>query len=70
MYAYGRIVNEMMSVCAASKPLCIYKDMNEVFPTQDTEKHWYFVDDVHLNDKGNELIGNYYASEIIKVDMH
>lgn len=68
MYAYGRIVDEMPAVCAARGPDCIYKDMNEIFPAADSEKHRHFVDDVHLRDTGNEIIASYYASVIVKAD--
>lgn len=64
-YSYGRIVDEMPRLCAGHGPRCHYKAMDDIFPSDDSRKRAYFVDDVHLTDEGNRLIAEYYASVIL-----
>ena len=66
MYTYGRIIDEMPEVCREFGPRCHFKAMGQVFPDDDDVKNAYFVDDVHLNDEGNELIVDYYAKVILE----
>ncbi len=70
MYALGRITTEMPSICRAYGPRCHYKAIDEVFPSDDDEKESFFIDQVHLLDRGNELIANYYAKVILETDTH
>ena len=46
-----------------------YYNMNYIFPSESKDRDAFFIDEAHLNDGGQELLGKFYAQKILESDF-
>ena len=68
-YSYGKMRDDVSQLCLEFGDRCHFKVMTEVFPHEHEERVRFFVDDVHMNDDGNQKIAKYYTSVILGDDQ-
>jgi hypothetical protein len=46
-----------------------YYNIGSVFPIKTKDRELYFLDEAHLNDVGQEIVGKFYAYQILMTDF-
>jgi hypothetical protein len=61
-------LEQLVDEAAARRRLVAYYNIGTLFPDPRPERMPYFIDPVHLTDKGMDVIGKFYAEKILAAD--